>query len=118
MNFFKKSKIPLSYDDIIIHLKKQKISFNRSTVFRNLNFLLKENFLIKVNLGDGKIRYELKNINHHHHIVCQKCKKIINFYDKELDSLILKLEKKLSKKNKIQITSHQIEFFGYCQDCL
>lgn len=115
--FFNNTNRPLSYDEIIDYLKKRKISFNRSTVFRNLNFLLENNFLIKVNFGDGKIRYELKNKDHHHHIVCKKCNRVIDFYDKDLDEIVLKLEKKLSKKNKIKINSHQIEFFGLCNNC-
>lgn len=117
IKLFKNNHHPLTSGEVIIFLKKNKINFNRSTVFRNLSFLLKENFLIKVNLGDGKIHYELKNRNHHHHIVCEKCKKIIDFYDKKLDELIFKLGNKLSKKNKIKIISHQIEFFGFCEKC-
>ncbi len=115
---FKKSKYPLSYEDLIDYLKKKKIDFNRSTVFRNLNYLTENNFLIKVNFGDGKIRYELKEKDHHHHVICRKCKKVYDFYDHDLDKIIRKLEKKLTRKNKIRIDSHQFEFFGQCQKCL
>ncbi|MGB9883279.1 MAG: Fur family transcriptional regulator [Microgenomates group bacterium] len=118
LKYFQMSKFPLGYDDIINLLKKDKLEFNRSTVFRNLDFLLNQDYLIKVNFGDGKTRYEFKNKNHHHHIVCEKCKRIIDFYDEDLDQLIFKLEKKLSKKNNIKINSHQLEFFGYCNNCI
>jgi len=118
LDFFRRAKKPVSYDNLISFLKKKKISFNRSTVFRNLNFLVKNNIIYKVNLGDRKVRYELnKKNNHHHHLICQRCNKIIDFYDKRLDEVVLKIEKRLSKKNGFQIKSHQFEFFGFCQDC-
>lgn len=115
---FKNNSSPLSYDEIINFLIKKKIKFNRSTVFRNLNFLVKNGFLIKVNFGDGKVRYELKDKdNHHHHLICERCQKVIDFYDKNLDLLISKLEKKFSQEKRFQIFSHQMDFFGICPRC-
>jgi len=117
--FFKKQKKPIAYDKIVEYLRKNSISFNRSTVFRNLNFLEKEGIIQKLNFGDGISRYELiKENSHHHHIVCLNCKKVIDFFDKDLDSLIKKIEIKFLKSKKFKIKSHQFEFFGYCQSCL
>jgi len=116
--FFKKQKKPISYDKIIDYLKKNSISFDRSTVFRNLNFLEKEGVIKKLNFGDGVSRYELvKENDYHHHIVCLNCKKIVDFSDKDLDDLIRKIEIKFSKTKKFRIKSHQFDFFGYCQNC-
>jgi len=116
--FFKKQRKPIAYDKIIDYLKKNNISFNRSTVFRNLNFLEKEGIIQKLNFGDGISRYEfLKQDDHHHHIVCLKCKKTIDFFDEDLDRLVKKIEKKFEKNKKFKIKSHQFEFFGYCQNC-
>jgi len=116
--FFKKQKKPITYDKIVDYLKKSNFNFDRSTVFRNLNFLEKEGIIQKLNFGDGVSRYELvKEDNHHHHIVCLNCKKTIDFFNKDLDRLIKKIEKKFEKNKKFKIRSHQFEFFGYCQNC-
>jgi len=117
--FFKKQKKPVAYDKIIEFFKKNNISFDRSTVFRNLNFLEKEGIIQKLNFGDGVSRYELiKENNHHHHIVCLNCQKVVDFFDKDLDRLIKKIEIKFSKSKKFKIKSHQFEFFGHCEKCL
>ena len=117
--FFKKQKKPVAYDKIIEFFKKNNISFDRSTIFRNLNFLEKEGIIQKLNFGDGVSRYELiKENNHHHHIVCLNCKKVVDFFDKDLDRLIKKIEIKFSKSKKFKIKSHQFEFFGHCEKCL
>jgi len=117
--FFKNHKKPITYEKIIDYLKKNDVSFDRSTVFRNLNLLEKKGIIIKLNFGDGVSRYELvKENNHHHHIVCLKCKKVIDFFDKDLDKLVKKIEKRFEKNKKFKIKSHQFEFFGYCKNCL
>jgi len=118
ISFFKKQKKPITYDKIIGYLRENGISFDRSTVFRNLSFLEKEGMIQKVNFGDGISRYELvKENNHHHHIVCLNCKKVIDFFDEDLDKLVKKIEKKFEENNKFKIKSHQFEFFGYCKKC-
>jgi len=118
LSFFKKQTKPIAYDKIIDYLKKNNISFDRSTVFRNLNFLEKKRIIQKVNFGDNVSRYELvEEKNHHHHIVCLNCKKVIDFFDEDLDKLVKKIEKKFEESKKIKIKSHQFEFFGYCKKC-
>jgi len=117
--FFKRQKKPVDYSRIMDYLKRIDISFDRSTVFRNLNFLEKEGIIQKLNFGDSISRYELvKENNHHHHIVCLNCKKVIDFFDRDLDKFVKKIEKKFEKNKKFKIKSHQFEFFGYCQSCI
>ena len=97
--FFKKQKKPITYDKIIDYLIRSNISFDRSTIFRNLNFLEGERIVNRLNFGDGVSRYEfLKQDNHHHHIVCLNCKKVIDFFDEDLDRLVKKIEKRFEKK--------------------
>jgi len=116
--FFKKQKKPITYDKIIDYLIRSNISFDRSTIFRNLNFLEGERIVNRLNFGDGVSRYEfLKQDNHHHHIVCLNCKKVIDFFDEDLDRLVKKIEKRFEKNKKFKIKSHQFEFFGYCKNC-
>ena len=118
VSFFKKQKKPIAYDKIIDYLKKNNISSDRSTIFRNLNFLEKKGIIKKVNFGDGISRYELlKENDHHHHIVCLNCKKVIDFFDEDLDKLVKKIEKKFEENKKFKIKSHQFDFFGYCKKC-
>jgi Fur family ferric uptake transcriptional regulator len=63
----------------------------------------------KVSSGDGQGRYELKGHgpeDHHHHLICTRCGKIVNYQD------FLQEELELVKK-----TDHNIEFLGLCEKC-
>ena len=98
--------------DILACLKKQKMNPNRSTIFRELLFLTKNNILIKNNIS-GVDCYEIQQ-DHHHHLVCLNCNSIIKI---EVGGHLAKQEKQIAKRNKFDIINHSLEFYGYCRNC-
>ena len=79
--------------------------------------------VFKFDFGDGRARYELsegpKGTRHHHHLVCTKCGRVIDytdFIDDEIE-LLGRTEKGLSKKFNFKITNHLIQFYGLCDRC-
>jgi Fur family ferric uptake transcriptional regulator len=76
----------------------------------------------KFSIGDGHNRYEFitgDKSEHHHHLICTHCGKIINyseFVEEEL-ALVKKTEERLAKKYNFIIEDHNIEFLGICGDC-
>lgn len=108
------NQTPLSIDDLIKKLESKKTSVNKTTVYREIQFLEKQNVISAVEFGDGKKRYELSGPNHHHHIVCLNCGRIKDIpLSKDLD----KHEKNIAKITNYKIINHSLEFFGYCQNC-
>ncbi|HAL45721.1 MAG: hypothetical protein A2Y12_08080 [Planctomycetes bacterium GWF2_42_9] len=102
----------LSTSDIIIKLKARKIQPNRSTMYRELLFLAKNNIITKETIAE-KDYFELPT-DHHHHLVCTGCntiKKVV------IGRHLQKEEKQLEKDNEFVITNHSIEFFGLCRNC-
>lgn len=104
-----------------VHGKCHKIGL--TTVYRTLDLLVSWGFVHKFDFGDGKARYEFidnpNGLGHHHHLICRSCKKIINyndFLDEEI-KLVKKTEKSLSKKYNFTIDTHNIEFYGTCEEC-
>jgi Fur family ferric uptake transcriptional regulator len=102
----------ISQADLLLKLKKIKLSPNRSTIFRELLFLSKNNIVIK-NTISGIDYYEMAN-DHHHHLVCLKCNLISKV---EADDHLEKQEKQILKNNKFIIINHSLEFYGYCHNC-
>lgn len=96
--------------DVSFLVKKLKV--NKTTVYRQLEKLIKENIVTEVELGEGKKRYELKSLGHHHHLVCDDCGKLEDVSFNE-DILL----KEVNKKSKFLIKSHNLEFFGLCVEC-
>lgn len=111
MNVFSlvsKSKLPVDANYLV-----EKLKVNKTTVYRQIEKLLNDNLIIEVELGDGKKRYELKNLDHHHHLVCKKCGRL---EDIRLNEKVILNE--VSKKSKFKVENHSLEFFGICVNCI
>ena len=107
----------LSAEDVYGILRDRDSEIGLATVYRALDLLSDLGILVKIDFGDGCARYELNtadpNVHHHHHLICVKCRKVIEFEEDLLD----KLEATISKKSGFQILNHEVKFFGYCKDC-
>jgi Fur family ferric uptake transcriptional regulator len=110
--FFFNAKLPVDVEQIIQHLRSKKLETNKVTVYRILDFMLKNQIIDRVEFGEGKYRYELKK-NHHHHLICTNCGKI---EDVEAN-VVEKLEKEIQEDKKFKVQSHSLEFFGLCFNC-
>lgn len=111
--FFNNLTQPADYCQIMEYLDKIGLKVNKTTVYRNLNSLLVENKITELDFGEGKKRYELRQ-NHHHHLVCNQCKKIECF---EITKDLRQQETEIAKNTEFKITSHVLEFFGTCKGC-
>jgi Fur family ferric uptake transcriptional regulator len=81
-------------------------------MYRELKFLTNNGVVIK-NTISGTDYYEISK-DHHHHLVCLKCKNIDMV---EIGNHLKKQEKEIAKKNKFNIINHSLEFYGYCHKC-
>ena len=84
-----------------------------ATVYRSLSFLEEVHLITSISFGtDGK-KYESNTKNHHDHLICTSCGKIIEFMDEEIE----KKQNKIAKENGFKITSHVMQLLGNCSDC-
>ena len=107
----------MSAEDVYGFLRENESEIGLATVYRALDLLSKFGILVQVEFGDGCARYELNtadpNVHHHHHLICVKCKKVIEFEEDLLDDL----EADIAEKSGFKILNHEVKFFGYCKDC-
>ncbi|MBD3414105.1 MAG: transcriptional repressor [Candidatus Aminicenantes bacterium] len=122
LNLLSKTSKHMSAKEIYQALLRIYPGIGLTTVYRTLDLLEKMGFLNKIPLGSGENKYELiteSDQTHHHHLICTQCGKIIDytdFVDEELE-LIKKTEKSLKQRHRFQITDHNIEFYGVCEQC-
>ena len=116
IEIFIKTHEPLSATFIVEELKKFKLKANKTTVYRELTFLLEGKIITPVTLSGDQKFYELLK-DHHHHLVCQNCRTVEEVDFVEIENLLSKLEKKLKQKNKFSKILHSLEFFGLCNKC-
>jgi len=108
------SECLLSGADILAGLKKLKLSPDRTTIFRELNYLTKLGIVVKSSIN-GKDCYEIQDEHdHHHHLICLNCKDIQKV---ELNSHLESQERQIKKQTNFRITGHALEFYGYCIKC-
>lgn len=111
---FRENLTPIAASDLIEVFKDLKFKVNKTTIYRELDFLIEKGILKEIEFGEGKKRYEIETGRHHHHIICIKCKKI---EDVDLEVDLEGEEKKIEKDKKFKIKNHSLEFFGYCKNC-
>lgn len=106
------SDTPLSINDLIDKLKAKELKPNKTTVYREVEFLKELEVIQEVDFGEGKKRYEISN-THHHHVVCINCKTIKDISLEDVDSL----NRKIAQKTGFKSVGHSLEFFGLCSKC-
>ena len=100
------------YDDV----KKRCPDIGLATVYRTVLLLEEVNVIYKLDLNDGCSRYELVHSDEehrHHHLVCNKCKRVYEVQD----DLLEELEERIEKTYKFKILDHSVKFFGICSEC-
>jgi Fur family transcriptional regulator, ferric uptake regulator len=111
---FSQNNLPLAAHDISIYLKKHTIPHHRSTVYREIESLSNDGVICPVLFQHGQQYYELKDREHHHHLICNICQ---NIQDIHQDSCMHKTITEIQLSTGFEITSHSLEFFGICPNC-
>ena len=83
------------------------------TVYRTLNILSELGLLCMVHTGENTHSYVSRPPEHHDHLICSRCGKVINFTDCNLSGL----EARLAGETGFDIRDHRIDFFGNCREC-
>ncbi len=112
-----------SAEDVYMAVHKVDPAVGLTTIYRTLELLVHMGLIFKFDFGDGRARYELavgpKGVRHHHHLVCTRCGRVIDyteFIDDEVE-LLQETERGLSKKYNFKITNHVMQFYGLCDRC-
>jgi Fur family ferric uptake transcriptional regulator len=104
----------LTAEEISNKIKTEyKVSIGIATVYRAMKFFSDLKLVNQLDIGDGIIRYELNLSNHHDHLICTSCGKIIEFED----DLIELNQIKIAEKNNFILKEHIMTIYGLCEDC-
>lgn len=114
LDFLSKQTAPVSVPQIEKFFVKGKV--NKTTIYRELSFLVREGIAREVKISQQKVYYELAHLPHHHHLVCNECGNISELDCKDLEVPVKDFEAKLSKRG-FAVQEHNLEFFGLCKDC-
>tara|TARA_B100001964_G_scaffold239102_1_gene305802 strand:- start:2656 stop:3087 length:432 start_codon:yes stop_codon:yes gene_type:complete len=95
-------------DDIFISIRSKGVKVSRATVYRTIDVLVKNKLVRKLNVGDGKNRFESKiDEEHHDHMICLETGNIIEFYNSRLEQL----QEKIALDNGYELVRHVHQLF-------
>lgn len=86
-------------------------SLSLATVYKALDALGRLGFVSEVSVLSATKRFDANN-DHHHHLVCTRCNKVLDYYDDALDTIRprRKIDGFVPREVRIQI-------LGVCDDC-
>jgi Fur family ferric uptake transcriptional regulator len=80
-----------------------------------LDLMCRYGFASKLTFENGVVRYEHRHIGQHHdHMICTKCKKIVEFENDQLE----KLQVQVASTYGFHMLQHRMEIYGICSKCL
>ena len=104
----------ISVEELHKLVRKKHPEIGYTTVYRTMKLCSETGLSDAIDLGDGVARFEHKfGHNHHDHLICIKCGKLIEVFDPEIE----KLQERLVKKHSFVSLKHTLEIFGMCGKC-
>lgn len=103
---------PQSMNQLILRAAGQ---VDRVSIYRNIELFESLGIVRKVHIG-WKYKVELSDIftDHHHHLVCLRCNKVIDIEDEQhIESFIYEV----AKMHEFTVRGHQFEIEGFCNQC-
>lgn len=85
---------------------------SRRTVYRVLDTLVELGLVRRVHHPGATVRFDAK-IHRHHHLVCTRCNRIVDFENATLDETILPK----GRPRGFEIRDFSVQLIGTCPDC-
>jgi len=103
-----------SVENIYDQIKEDFPTMSLATVYKNILLLKSIGEVFELGFSDGSNRYDGSKPEPHPHVICIKCKKIV---DSDMD-ILDEMKKKVELETDFKITNYRLEFFGICGKCL
>jgi Fur family ferric uptake transcriptional regulator len=94
-------------------VKKTDPGVGEVTVYRTLNILESLGMVCVVHTEENTHSYISCPSEHHDHLICSDCGKVVNFTHCNLGLL----EKRLAAETGFNIKDHRLDFHGWCEKC-
>ena len=111
--FRKAEQRHLSAEDVYRALIGENVEIGLATVYRVLTQFEQAGILARSQFDSGKAVFELNDGDHHDHLICTSCGKIIEFENCEIE----KLQEEVAARNGFTIQTHRLELYGLCSRC-
>lgn len=105
----------LTLNDILDRARALHASVGYATVYRTMKLLTDSGLAEEHRFSDGQTRYERADADHHDHIICRQCGRIVEFESEEIE----RIQDGIAHQLGFQPVSHKHEIYANCTttDC-
>lgn len=94
-------------------LRRRGHDVGLATVYRTLAVLAEAGAIDALSHRPGEVCYRRCGDEHHHHLVCSGCHRVVELHDCELEPWL----ERLSAEHGFVATDHRLEVTGLCSGC-
>jgi Fur family peroxide stress response transcriptional regulator len=103
----------LSAEKIYRRVKAELPFTSLATIYKTVALLKRLGEVMELGFVDDSNRYDGSRPYPHPHLICMRCRKIL---DPDIPGLS-ELPKELTRKTGYHILNHRLDFFGLCPEC-
>jgi len=101
-----------SAEDLHQAARRDGHNIGLATVYRTLNILVDAGLVEQKSFREGHFVYEVRTPGEHHdHLICLDCGKVVEFENSDIELL----QEKIAQKYGFRLTHHRLDLYGRCQ---
>ena len=104
----------MSAEDVYHALHASGENVGLATIYRVLTQFESAGLVVRHQFESGSAVFELDSGEHHDHIVCVDCGKVVEF----LDQVIEKRQRNIANAHQFEIVDHTLTIYGRCPACV
>ena len=94
-------------------LAKKDPHMGLATIYRTLKLFCETGLAQERHFGSQTQFDNVAHKEHHDHLICTSCGKIIEFHNCQIEDL----QEAVARKHGFMIKTHKLELYGFCSDC-
>ena len=112
LGVFLEAKSHVTSEELYQAVREAHPHIGYTTVYRTMKLLCDAGLANERHFDDGITRYEIEH-EHHDHLVCTKCGKIIEFECQMIETT----QMEIADRYEFRVLRHRHELYGHCSDC-
>lgn len=102
-----------SAEDVYRTLIAEDVDIGLATVYRVLTQFEQAGILTRSQFDGTRAVFEINDGDHHDHLICTNCGKVVEFYDGNIENR----QHEIAKEHGFTLESHTMMLYGVCPSC-
>ena len=103
----------LTAEDLYEILNAEGLSASLGTIYRALGAFAEKGILRQLITDRSRASYEWADRDHHDHLICTGCRKVLEFRDEVLEAS----QRRIAQTYGFELTDHVTVLYGKCAEC-